>query len=948
LRALALLERSGELGALENALRQAQRERGQLVLIEGPAGLGKTSLLKVTLQVAAGLGFSCLRARASELERDFPYGCVRQLLEPALARAASAERERLFEGAAALAAPLFALGGIREPAAASDSALSMLHGLYWLLNNLAREAPVALVVDDLHWCDGESLRFFNYLAPRLDGIPLAIFVSARESISAGLARLCQEPETQVLRPSPLSVEACAAMCEHSLGVPATPDFVVACHGATGGNPFFLELLLREAKELTFLAETQQAARVRRFGPAAVARTVLLRLSTAPAAATSLVRALAVLGDGTRVSEAARFAEIPMDEAARAADLLVALAILKQGQGLEFAHPIVRQAVYEDTGFHERARAHARAARILAECGAAEERIAAQIVQAEPAAEAARVGLLRRVAAEALVRGAPGAAVAWLKRALAEPPPPALRAEVLLELGSAELRVAAPDALGHLSTAEQALRQPELRAFAVRQLANALCNTGEVERALTLIEAAIVAIEPEDRELALLLEAEFAAKAQQAGREARARAVALLARHAELEGVTPGERLVLASLAFERARACESASEALRYLEPALAAGGLFGERQPDVVGPFYALVVGLLATDALEFALLHLERALVEARARGSIPAIAFLIAHRGWFHLRGGAVAEAEADARAALELLGGHEIDLGRRFALALLCEALIENDQLEAAGQALRESGLAGEIPPALGNDILLEARGVLRVASGDASEGLEDLLEFGRRIEAGGAAHPLAARWRSRACFALAATGCREPAREMALEELERARRWGTESGIGLALRACALVAGDTPSMDGLREAVEVLRRSPARLEYARALTDLGAAQRRANRRAEARGPLQEALALARKCGAGGLVARASTELRAAGGPVSDAAAAGIGRLTVAERRVAELAAQGHNNPRIAQALFVTRKTIETHLGHIYAKLEISGRTELSRALSAEGSAPTAER
>jgi len=945
---LALLERDGELAALESALRQAQRERGQLVLIEGPAGLGKTSLLKATLQAAAALGFTCLRARASELERDFPYGCVRQLLEPALARAASAERERLFEGAAALAAPLFALGGLREPVAASDNALSMLHGLYWLLNNIAREAPVALAVDDLHWCDGESLRFFNYLAPRLDGIPLALLGTARESISAGLARLCQEPETQVLRLSPLSIEACSALCQHSLGVPAAQDFVIACRGATGGNPLFLELLLREAKELTFLAETGQAARVRRFGPAAVARTVLLRLSTAPAAATALVRALAVLGDGARVSEAARFAEIPVDEAARAADLLVTLAILKQGQDLEFAHPIVRQAVYEDTGFHERARAHARAARILAECGAAEERVAAQIAQAEPAAEAARVGLLRRVAAEALVQGAPGAAVAWLKRALAEPPPPELHAEVLLELGSAELRVAAPEALGHLLAAQQAVRPPELRAFAVRQLANVLCDTGEVERALTLIEAMIVALEPEDRELTLVLEAEFAAKAQQAGPEARARAGALLARHAELEGATPGERLVLASLAFERARSSESASEALRHIEPALAAGGLFGERQPDVVGPFYALVVGLLATDALELAVTHLERALVEARARGSIPAIAFLLAHRGWFHLRGGAVAEAEADARTALELLGGHEIELGRRFALALLCEALIENDQLEAAGLALRESGLADEIPPALANDNLLEARGVLRVASGDASAGLEDLLEFGRRTEAGGAAHPLAARWRSRACLALAATGRREPARELALEELERARRWGTNSGIGQALRARALVAGDTPSLEGLREAVEVLQRSPARLEYARALTDLGAAQRRANRRAEARGPLQEALALARHCGAGGLVARASTELRAAGGPASDAAAAGLERLTVAERRVAELALQGHNNPRIAQALFVTRKTVETHLGHIYAKLEISGRTELGRALSAPGSGSTVGR
>jgi hypothetical protein len=195
--------------------------------------------------------------------------------------------------------------------------------------------------------------------------------------------------------------------------------------------------------------------------------------------------------------------------------------------------------------------NAHAARMLAECDGAEERIATQLVQAEPAGEAGRVGLLRRVAAEARVRGAPGAAVVWLERALAEPPPPALRADVLLELGSAELRQASPKAIEHLEAAAHGVRQPELRAFAVRQLANALSLTGNAERAAHTLESAIASIESHDRELGLILEAEFAAKAQQASREARARAATRLGRHAHLAGATPGERLVLASLAFER-------------------------------------------------------------------------------------------------------------------------------------------------------------------------------------------------------------------------------------------------------------------------------------------------------------------------------------------------------------------------------------------------------------
>jgi DNA-binding NarL/FixJ family response regulator len=148
------------------------------------------------------------------------------------------------------------------------------------------------------------------------------------------------------------------------------------------------------------------------------------------------------------------------------------------------------------------------------------------------------------------------------------------------------------------------------------------------------------------------------------------------------------------------------------------------------------------------------------------------------------------------------------------------------------------------------------------------------------------------------------------------------------------------ATNADAIELLREAADVLRASPAKLEYARTLAELGAALRRENRRADARGVLNEAIELARRCGACALIERAGVEVRAAGGRSSDAAANGVDALTVSERRVAELAAQGHSNPKIAQALFVTRKTVETHLGHIYAKLGIASRAELGRALAGE--------
>jgi DNA-binding CsgD family transcriptional regulator len=926
----------------------ARERRGGIALVEAPAGIGKTSLLRWACEAAADAGFACLRARATELERDFAYGCVRQLLEPVAAKASDEERKRLFQGAAALSKPLFSPAGPPHPPPAADSAFSMLYGLYWLLDNITGDGPLVLAVDDLHWSDAESLRFFNYLAPRLDGLPLAVLATTRsgESITADLARLAAAPETAVLRPRPLSTGAIVRLCERRLEGEVAPEFAVACREATGGNPLFLEALLREVSELGLSPDAREAARVREIGPAAVAEAVLLRLAGKPAAATAVVRAVAVVGDGASLAEAARLAELTTEEAASAADLLIALEILRSAEGLEFTHPIVREAVYTDIGANERAQAHAQAARILAAGGASEERVAAQIVEAEPAGDPERVDLLRRVAAHALVRGAPAAAVAWLRRALAEPPPPESLGELLLELSSAELRLGTPEAaVDQLTRAAELVGEPQLLVTSVRLLGGALTWSGDADRAVEAIGSAIEVVEREDRELALLLEADRAAYAQQGSLETRAPVAARLERYSDLRGETPGERLVLASLAFERARASESESEAAATIERALAGRRLLGEQELDVAGTLYLLVLGLLGTDALDLAEDCLEQMLADAQGRASIPAQAFVIVHRGWMWSRRGAVARAEADARTALDLLTTYDIPLGTRYALALLVETLIEGGEIEAAARELGGSGYGKDIPPGMASNALLEARGLLRLAQGRAREGVDDLLLYGRHDELWGGAHPLASRWRSHAALGLLALGDGERAAQLAAEDLERARRRGAASGIGVALRAAALVGGGDASVDGLREAVDVLERSPARLEQARARTDLGAALRRANRRAEARSALQSGLDLAQRCGARALAERARTELRVVGGRPKTSYATGVEQLTASERRVAELAAEGHSNPEIAQALFVTRKTVETHLGRVYRKLGVSGRVKLVHALADD--APAAD-
>ena len=162
-------------------------------------------------------------------------------------------------------------------------------------------------------------------------------------------------------------------------------------------------------------------------------------------------------------------------------------------------------------------------------------------------------------------------------------------------------------------------------------------------------------------------------------------------------------------------------------------------------------------------------------------------------------------------------------------------------------------------------------------------------------------------------------------------------WGAARTIGISLRALGLIEGGRTGEQLLREAVDVLADSPARLEYARALVDLGAALRRGNSRSEARQLLRQGVELAHQCGASALVTLANEELAATGAHARTILLSGLDALTASERRVAHMAAEDLSNKEIAQALFVTVKTVEQHLGRVYRKLDISSRRQLGAAL-----------
>jgi len=248
-------------------------------------------------------------------------------------------------------------------------------------------------------------------------------------------------------------------------------------------------------------------------------------------------------------------------------------------------------------------------------------------------------------------------------------------------------------------------------------------------------------------------------------------------------------------------------------------------------------------------------------------------------------------------------------------------------QPASRAIRRP--APRAPP-----LLLQSRARLRLAQHRHEDALADARAAAARWAELGVGHPGVAGWRVDAADALVALGDPVSAHELADEHLALADRLGLRGPTGAGLRALARAASSAERIALLERAATLLAHSPNRLEHTRALVDLGAALRRANRRADARAPLRGALDLADRGGMRRLAHRARHELRATGARPRRTALSGIAALTPAEHRVAALAADGHSNREIAQRLYVTTRTVETHLTHAFQKLDITSRAELA--------------
>jgi DNA-binding CsgD family transcriptional regulator len=937
-----LLERERELASIDQALELARAGDGQLLLIDGPAGAGKTSLVQAVRAKAAAGRLTVLSARGGELEQTFPYGVARQLFEPVLARAPNPRREALLRGAARLAAPALGLAEGDEPAG-RDSEHAARHGLYWVCANLAEEGPLVVAVDDAQWADPPSLAWLAYSARRLEDLPVLLVVAARTAEpgegTAAITQIAGDLPAVRLHPQPLGQPAVTEWLAGAFRRHPDPEFAQACRQATGGNPFLVLELVRALGEQGVEPAAKFAAQVSEQGPETIASGLAARLGRFPKGAEELSRALALLGSRGELGHVAALAGLDLATAEEAADALARASVLNPGRPLEFVHPVVRQATYAQLSETERARGHARAAGLLREAGAPLDELAIHLLATEPSGDPATVETLRAAARAATARGAPGAAVSYLRRAVREPPAEEERDRALMELGAAESQAGEPTAVGRLAEAAEAARDPRLRAQALRQLAWTQVVSGSAGEGAKTFEEAIAATPDDDRDLRMEVEAELIATAQMgllppAVARSRLRTIDAEA----ITGGSPGEQALLGVLAFEAIRANRPSEIAAELAERAIDGPMLTGDRLTDSP-PLVLVMTSLLYSERLDL----LGRLVVEGREqasrRGSLRAFVICTFVNAHVLLRQGALASAAAEALEAAWTEGIYEPGI-QMTAAATGAQALVECGQLDEAHRVLRRAGVADT--PA--EEIFLEepvyARGTLALAQGDARRARDDLRACGRRLLAHGSVGVGPYRWRSRAALAHAALGEIDEAQSLVDEELELAREFGTPRTIGAALHAAGLLAEGDRSIDLLAEAAATLDAAPAPLERAKAHVDLGAAMRRAGHRTDAREPLRRGLDAAFRCGASSLVERAREELAAAGARPRRPVISGRDALTPSETRVARMAAEGRANPEIAQALFVSRKTVEMHLSRVYRKLDIGSRDDLPAALAGE--------
>jgi DNA-binding CsgD family transcriptional regulator len=895
-----LLERDTDLAALAGSLETLRSEgTGGVVLVEGPPGIGKTALLEAALELAGEL--TVLRARGSELEAVLAFGGARQLFAPPVLALDENEREVVFAGPAGLARPVL---GLAEPSNATLG--DPLYGLYWLAVELAERAPLVLAIDDLHWLDDESGRLAAYLAERIEGIAVLIVATARPD-EPGAAH---GPVTSLGRRG--TIIRPAALSE------AAVDTLLRRHGGgavTGGNPLFVT-------ELRRALDASPGVPLDELGPESIAKLVLSRVERLSPDAVALARAVALFPDAATVSDAAALAGIDEDAAADAADALMRAQVLADDELLRFLHPVMRRAVYDDLGRITRGRQHVRAAELLKARQAAPEAIAAQLLAGAPTGDLADMRLLVAAADEAQGRRALRAAARYLERALAEDVgDPEERAQMRGRLGRMLGMLGHPDAEATLRQAVAETSEPGARVDLAVDMAKIAASNGVRPQLLDELERLRANTEL-DPQRAVALDAMLANCSHETEPGRYRAASARIPR--DLRGDTQAERTALSALAYGAFIANEPAS-VVRDL--VLRGAGETGTAEYELGTDFDDSLPLLVVCGDLDTAEAFAQERLDHARETGAEAGYSWGMLLLADVEIARGNLRAAEGLVRLSVEAATNPR---NRRFASMRLMNSVIARGDFRE-GEALLNVATEN-------NPMADFARGDFAAARGD-TDGV--IAAYGRLtdlLDTIGIISPTERRWTLHYAEALAARGRGDEALEVMHEFHARAEAFGVADVVGIGHLGVGRHTPGAEGLDRMRSGHALLEASPFRYWAARARLELGARLRRENERAEARELMLPALEYAERQHLAPLAQRLRDELRLVGARPRNVVRSGVDSLTPSEERIARLAAGGASNKEIAQQLFLTVKTIETHLGSAYRKLDIRTRRDLAAAFA----------
>ena len=898
----APIGRKLELGEIESALDQASLGRGRILLVEGYRGLGKSTLLAEAGRQAGARGFTVVSGRGRGDERAAPGSA----LWSALIRSAPAMSDRRHNGE--------------------------------FIGTFLSLAPAALVLDDGHLVDELSLRMLAELAERIRSRPVLLVVAASthlmgERALGMLNALRAQEHALTIRLRALDDEGAVELI-HAALPRAEPDFCDECNELTAGNPFLLSELAAwvGAHRIEPVAGAAHRA-LAPLPPLTIREFVRRQLEDVGTDAGALAGAVAISDRPLTLEQASRLAGLGSDQSLPAAEALLESGVLAPGEVLSFAAPLTADCLRSDTPAAVAADLHRRVAEMVLSGDLSDESSSRHLLLAQPTGNAEVVDQLTKLADGEVAGGNLGQARTLIRRAIAENPEgSSAKPHLVARLGLVDLLEGRPGSTPTLAAAVAALDSPRDRSDALLKLGVSQVAAGAPRTASLSFDAARNLVDDDDplrqrAEVAGLLTRLLVPGA----REGAAREIERRARAADVDSSPQAAELLMAYawLGLERG---EESGEVSRLADRALAV------RTDDrsSINGYLAMAAAVLFATVDDFKRAHqiCDIWRDEARDRGLLLAERSIELARAIALLHQGRLGEA---CELAQDLLGG-ERDL--RFhtaeAAAILASGLHEqgvHDETEQIFRAALAATPADE-PHGL---LLLEVSARVLLEHGNLGESLRAVAEAESLANALGVFNPALVAWQPTAAHCYEAVGQSRRAHALAEDALEVAESFGMPRAIALALRTKAAIEGPPGELGHLETALELIASSDAELERAKVLLAYGDALHRADRDEKARGPLREGIGLADRLGARSISRHGLATLRAAGGRPRRIRMAGPEALTPAERQVVDLAAAGATNREIAQALVVTRKTVEWHLKKAYDKLDIRSRDQLSEVM-----------